>query len=144
MADINVTDPLSQGIGLVRDVIGRIWQDPAERAKAEMAFEQAERAGELEYFKARLSTIVAEANSKDPWTSRARPSFMYVFYAVVLTMGVFAPALGVFAPSHMTAFYSNVAAGFQAIPEAMWTTFTIGYAGYAASRSYEKAKGVAK
>jgi len=31
-----------------------------------------------------LSAIMAEANSHDPWTSRARPTFLYVIYGVIL------------------------------------------------------------
>lgn len=141
---ITVSDPVGQGIGLVRDVIARVWPDPQQRAQAEIALEAAERAGQLEEFKARLSAIVAEASSTDPWTSRARPSFMYVFYAVILSVGVFAPAVGVFFPAHMKLFFENVAAGFAAIPKEMWTTFTIGYCGYSIARTWEKKKGVTK
>ena len=38
-----------------------------------------------------LQAIVAEASSADPWTSRARPNFLYVMYILLLTalpMGV--------------------------------------------------------
>jgi hypothetical protein len=31
-----------------------------------------------------------------------------------------------------------------AIPDGLWTTFGIGYVGYAARRSFEKVKGMAK
>ena len=31
-----------------------------------------------------MSAIVAEANSSDPWTSRARPSFLYLIYVLLL------------------------------------------------------------
>jgi len=31
-----------------------------------------------------LSAILAEANSADPWTSRARPTFLYVIYGIIL------------------------------------------------------------
>ena len=141
---INVSSGIGQVADFASDVFRTVFPDPVERAKAEAALDQAERAGELSMLQTRLSAIIAEANSSDPWTSRARPSFMYVFYAVVLSMGVIAPMLGVFAPDQMQLFYANVSAGFGAIPTEMWTTFTMGYLGYAASRSYEKAKGLAK
>ena len=31
-----------------------------------------------------MQAIVAEAQSSDPWTSRARPSFLYMMYALIL------------------------------------------------------------
>lgn len=31
-----------------------------------------------------MKAIIAEAQSRDPWTSRARPSFMYVMYVLIL------------------------------------------------------------
>jgi len=83
----------------------------------------------------------AEASSLDKWTSRARPSFMYVFYFVILVLVFLAPLVGVFKPDWMTAFYTNVALGFQAIPDAMWATFSVGYIGYTAARQYGKVKG---
>ena len=50
----------------------------------------------LEAIQARLSAIVTEARSPDPWTSRARPSFLYVMYVMLLwaiPMGVLAALL---------------------------------------------------
>ncbi len=38
----------------------------------------------MEAIRTRMTAIVAEANSADPWTSRARPSFLYVMYALLL------------------------------------------------------------
>lgn len=89
----------------------------------------------------RISIMLAEASSSDPWTSRARPFFMYLFYVVVLALVLLAPFMGVFFPAQMTQFYVNVAAGFKAIPDAMWATFTTGYLGYTAARQWGKVKG---
>jgi len=94
--------------------------------------------------KTRLSVMLAEAGSADPWTSRARPSFLYVFYVVIIILVLAAPLVGVFFPTQMSQFYVNVAAGFKAIPEAMWATFSVGYLGYTAARQYGKSKGVDK
>ena len=97
---------------------------------------------ELQELQTRMSAIVAEANSTDPWTSRARPSFMYVFYAIIIFMVIAAPILGVFFPIKMDLFFMNVGKGFGAIPEAMWWTFSAGYLGYAGTKSYEKVRGL--
>ena len=99
---------------------------------------------ELAATNAQMSMIVAEASSADPLTSRARPMFMYVFYFILLTMGIFVPTAGVWFPTHSAQFYVNVAAGFKAIPDALYTLFGAGYLGYTGARMLEKKAGVAK
>lgn len=93
---------------------------------------------------ARMSVMQAEASSSDKWTSRARPGFLYLFYFIVLILAVAAPFVGIFFPTQMSQFYVNVKAGFDAVPEAMWWTFTSGYLGYVGARQYGKAKGTDK
>lgn len=131
-----VVDLLSKGLD-------RIFPDKTEREKAKLALLQAQQAGELKELEISMSAIIAEANSADPWTSRARPSFMYVMYALLLT----AIPMG-----FLSAFDAGVAAsvteGFQgwlaALPDEIWWLFGAGYLGYAGARTFEKKKGVAK
>lgn len=99
---------------------------------------------ELATQNAQMEMIKAEASSTDPWTSRARPMFMYVFYFILLSMGIFVPAAGVWFPTQSAQFYINVAAGFKAIPDALYTLFGAGYLGYTGARMMEKKSGVAK
>jgi hypothetical protein len=90
-----------------------------------------------------MSVMLAEAQSKDPWTSRARPSFMYVMYILILCsipMGV----LSVFSPAAATTVAMGMKAWLAAIPDAMWGTFGTAYCGYTLSRSWEKKKGLTK
>ena len=126
-----------------KSLIDKFFPDPAERARKEIELLQMQQTGELKELETRMSAILAEASSTDPWTSRARPSFLYVFYAIILTMVVVAPVIGVFHPAAMGAFFANVGKGFAAIPEEMWWAFTAGYLGYAGARTFEKRKGVA-
>jgi len=121
-------------------VIDRLFPDPEQKAQAKRELQKLEQDGELEQMSVRLSAIMAEANSEDPWTSRARPSFMYVFYLVILSLVIIAPIIGVFFPDQMANFFTNVGLGFKAIPEELWWTFTSGYLGYGAYRTYEKGK----
>ena len=65
-------------------LIDRLVPDPAEREKAKLALLQAEGQLALQEMQTSLSAILAEANSQDPWTSRARPTFLYVIYGVIL------------------------------------------------------------
>ncbi|GGX91156.1 hypothetical protein GCM10007160_18300 [Litchfieldella qijiaojingensis] len=125
-------------------LIDRLFPDPEQKAKAKRELEKLEQEGELKKLSTRMSTIMAEAESDDPWTSRARPSFMYVFYLVIISLVIVAPTLGIFYPDQMETFFNNVGEGFKAIPEELWWTFTSGYLGYGAYRTYEKRKGVTR
>ena len=130
-------------LGMVDGVLDKVIPDAAEREAAKFRMRELAQKGELEAMKTSMSAIIAEANSSDPWTSRARPSFLYVMYALILTaipMGV----LHAFNPD--MAF--NIATGFSnwldAIPSDFVALFGVGYLGYAGSRSMEKMKGVSK
>ena len=130
-------------VDIGKSIIGNLFPDPKERAEAEMKLAVMHQTGELKELETRMSAIVMEAGSSDPWTSRARPSFMYVFYIIVLS----SLPLGVlFAVSPETA--EQVTVGFKnwldSIPEQMWDLFLFGYLGYSGARTFEKTKGVAK
>jgi hypothetical protein len=133
---------LFSGIGsLAKDLRTAVTgKEPIDANKAaELALKIQELESNIE--SGRVSILVAEASSKDKWTSRARPGFMYLFYAVVICLVILAPFMGVFFPEAMKQFYVNVAAGFVAIPDIMWQTFGVGYIGYTAARQYGKVKG---
>ena len=91
--------------------------------------------------KAQLSAILAEAGSVDPWTSRARPSFLYVMYAMILwaiPMGLIAAVR----PDMATGIATGMNAYLAGIPEPLWALCGTGYLGYTAARAWGKAKGV--
>jgi hypothetical protein len=128
-------------VGPVFDLIGKYFPSEKEKQEAKVALMQAEAEGQLEAAKLQISAILAEANSSDPWTSRARPSFLYVIYICIL----FALPMG-FLSAYDPVIATNVAFGFKnwlaAIPEALWTLFGVGYLGYTGARTYEKKIGV--
>ena len=99
---------------------------------------------ELETQKAQSAMIVAEASSSDPWTSRARPAFMYVFYFMLLFIGIVAPTIGIWYPNYMNLFFINIKLGLSAIPDSLYTLFGAGYLGYTGARMSEKKAGAAK
>lgn len=125
-------------IELGKGLIDKFFPDPEQKAKANLDLLQMQVNGELKELEARMSAITEEAKSEDPWTSRARPSFLYVFYTILLFLVVIVPAIGVFYPAQMTAFFENVKKGFEAIPEELWWTFSVGYLGYTGFKSFEK------
>lgn len=134
-------DPLTAALSLGEKVIDKIFPDPAQRDQAKLEMLKMQQSGELDTVKIQMSAIIAEAQSADPWTSRARPGFMYLFYLVVVCLVIIAPVAGIFFPGQMEQFYRNVAEGFKAIPDIMWQTFGVGYLGYVAARQYGKVKG---
>lgn len=128
-------------------LIDRLFPDKVaqanERDKAQLAILQMQQSGELTELTERMKAIVAEAQSADPWTSRARPSFMYVIYLMILAsipMGI----LSAFNPVAATAIATGMKAWLAAIPQELYTLFGVGYVGYAYSRTKEKISGVTK
>lgn len=125
--------------GGVVKIIDKIIPDPAQRDAAKLAFLQAQQSGELEEVKAQLSAINTEASSQDPWTSRARPSFLYVVYVLLLAslpMGI----LFAYAPDVAKNVTDGFKAWLSAIPEPIINLFGMGYLGYTGARSFEKWK----
>ncbi len=133
------------GIGaLAKDLRAAITgKEPISADKAaELALKVQELETSLE--QARMNVMLAEASSQDKWTSRARPAYMYVFYLIIISLGVVAPLFGIFFPAQMKVFFDNVAMGFRAIPDIAWEVFCAGYLGYAGFRTLDKWKGAAK
>lgn len=121
-------------------IIEKVVPDPEQKAKAQIELVRMQQSGELEAMKQQLSAIIAEAQSADPWTSRARPSFLYVMYLLILAsipMGV----LSIFNPGAADALIKGMTGYLAAIPESLWWLFGSGYLGYTAARQYGKAKG---
>ena len=72
-------------IGPITSLLDKPIPDKEARARAQSQLLQLAGTQEMQLIEARLQAIVAEANSTDPWTSRARPSFLYVMYVLILT-----------------------------------------------------------
>lgn len=124
-------------------LLDKLIPDPDKRAAAQLELLKLQQSGELDQMRVQLSAIIAEAQSPDPWTSRARPSFLYVVYILLLwsiPMGL----LTIFRPDAAAAFTAGFQAWMQAIPEPVLTLFGIVMTGYVAGRSWEKVRGVAK
>ena len=120
-------------------LIDKFFPDPLEKAKAKIELVKMEQSGDLKEMEVALSAIIAEANSQDPWTSRARPSFLYVVYILLLwsiPMGI----LAIFKPEAALAFTAGFKGWMDAIPEPVLTLFGVVMTGYVAGRSWEKVK----
>ena len=128
-------------IGPITSIIDKIIPDKEARAKAKLELLKLEGSQEMNLIEARLQAIVAEANSQDPWTSRARPSFLYIMYIMILwalPMGV----LAAFNPAAATDIAKGMNAYLNGLPEPLYALFGTGYLGYTAARQWGKVKGV--
>lgn len=138
-----IDDAIGSVATLFNTAIDKIWPNPEDKAKAEALTIQATASAAIAQLQAAQAVMLAEASSSDPWTSRARPSFMYVMYVCILAaipMGV----LFAFSPEVANRVATGFGAWLNAIPESMWQLFGVGYLGYSGARSFEKVKGVSK
>lgn len=127
-------DPLTAALSIGEKVLDKFFPDPEQKAKAKLELIKLEQEGQFREIETQMSAIIAEAKSADPWTSRARPSFLYVMYVMILAaipMGV----LSVFNPEAATKVAEGMKAWLSAVPTELWTVFGIGYTGYTVSRS---------
>jgi hypothetical protein len=128
-------------LGVANSLVDRIFPDKvkqaSERAQAELALAQLLQEGRLKELEHSMSAIIAEAQSSDPWTSRARPSFLYVIYLMIL-MSVPMGFLAAFEPDMAERVAGGMKAWLAAIPEPLYALFGVGYLGYAGLRTYDK------
>jgi hypothetical protein len=76
----------------------------------------------------------------DPFTRRARPTFLYVMY-VLLLAAIPVGLLAAIRPAAAQAIATGMRAYFGAIPEPLYALFGTGYLGYTVAREWGKAKG---
>lgn len=127
-------------IGPIASIIDKVIPDKEARARAKLELLNLQGTQELQQIEARLSAIVAEAQSADPWTSRARPSFLYVMYTLILfsvPMGI----IGAFDPVAARAIGTGMTAYLSGLPDSLYALFGTGYLGYTAARQWGKARG---
>ncbi|WP_417593919.1 holin family protein [Parasphingorhabdus sp.] len=132
---------ISTLVGPLSSIIDRILPDKEARDRAKLELIKLEGSQELEEVRIQMSAILAEAQSTDPWTSRARPSFLYVMYFLLLwsvPMGLIAA----FRPEAARDIASGMNAYLAGIPEPLYALFGTGYLGYTVTRQWGKIRGV--
>ena len=136
MAFLDILSPITK-------IIDKVIPDPAQRDKAKLDVLAMQQAGELKELEIQMSAILAEANSKDPWTSRARPGFLWMCYILIL-WGIPMGVIAAISPKTSVDIAEGFKAWLAAIPDPMYDLLTIVMMGYIGGRSWEKVKGVAK
>lgn len=124
-------------LDLIGTALDKIFPDAAERDAAKLKMLELKSAGQFKEIELAFSAIIAEAQSKDPWTSRARPSFLYVMY-IYLLAALPIGLIGVVYPAQVAAGIEAAKLYLQSIPAEMWTLFGAGYLGYIKKRSDDK------
>ncbi|QHL90267.1 hypothetical protein GVO57_04710 [Sphingomonas changnyeongensis] len=127
-------------IGPVARLIDRVIPDPRARDAAKLELLRLEGTQELDALRMQMSAILAEAGAADPWTSRARPAFLYVIYALLLwsiPMGL----ISALSPRFGAAIAQGMGAYLASLPEPLYALFATGYLGYTAARQWGKSRG---
>jgi len=128
-------------VGPVSRLLDKIIPDPEARDRAKLELIKLQGDQEMQAIGAQMQAIVAEAQSPDAWTSRARPSFLYVMYALIL----WAIPMGLIAavdPKLALGIGNGMASYLRGLPEELYMLFGTGYLGYTAARTWGKARGV--
>lgn len=136
-------DPITAVLDIGGKIIDKLWPDKEKADAAKLELFRLQQQGQLEEMKVQLSAIIADAQSADPYTSRARPSFLYVVYVLILwaiPMGI----LTIFSPASAAALTAGFKAWLSAIPDEILQLFGVVMTGYVLGRSWEKVKGAAK
>ena len=121
----------------IADVLDRIIPDAQARDAAKLELLRLERNHELGTLRAQMVGVLAEANAADRWTARARPSFLYVMYALLLwsiPMGLIAAVR----PAAAQAIARGMTAYLNGLPEPLYALFGTGYLGYTVAREWGK------
>jgi hypothetical protein len=122
-------------------LIDKIFPDPEARDRAKLELIKLQGDQEASAIAIQMQAIVVEAQSPDPWTSRARPSFLYMMYVLILwsiPMGLIAAV----DPRMATGIAGGMTAYLRGIPEELYALFGTGYLGYTAARTWGKMRGV--
>lgn len=128
---IGILGPILGKLG--GELIDNLFETEEEKANAKAKLVNLD----LKRYEIQMSAIVAEAKSADGWTSRARPSFLYVMYAVIVLCFV-GGIIGIWFPDDVAMAAVNIKDLLTAIPDSLWALFGAGYLGYSGARSYDK------
>lgn len=130
----------------VRDLTEAVLEttvaDPAARERIRRGLSEAVKAREPEIAADLAEAAAAGDLEGDLFVKRARPTFLYVVYAMVFGAVPFGILYGL-APDFSGRFVEGMRLFLQAIPDLGWYLFGSAYLGYAGLRSWDKKNGKA-
>jgi len=135
---MGISNIIQTGLSILEKVI----PDQAQRDAAKLELLKMDKNGDLKELELSLSAIISDSQSADPWTSRARPTFLYVVYILLL----WSIPVGIFytiSPDSAERFITGYKLWLASIPDSVLTLFGTVMTGYVLGRSWEKVKGKA-
>jgi hypothetical protein len=128
---------------MFKDVVGTFKLDPAKKAELQAAIDENQQQIALKQLELQekvqdsitsevasaSANIRAEAATGDKYTSRARPTFLYVVYVVIAWNYIFLPIIQ---------YAHHTPPAPIALPDALFWLFGSGYLGYTGARSWDK------
>lgn len=128
---------ISPLVELLNKGLDKIFPNKEDAIAAKVRLIELQQSGELRELEARYSAINTEGASADPWTSRARPSFLYVMYVMLLS-AIPAGITFIFWPDQVKLAIEGYQLWLAAIPGELYALFGAGYLGYAHYRTADK------
>lgn len=126
-------------LGLGGKLIDEMYESEEERKSARLALLKLQQEGHLKSQEQRQAVLLAEARSQDPWTSRARPAFLYVCYILML-FGVVIALVAPFSSEAAQAMAHAITGYLSGLPDALYGLLGTVMLGYQAARSYDKGR----
>ena len=124
---------------LLSSLIDKLFPDKEKQQQAKLVLLELQQKGELESLSVQLEALIAETKNPDKWISRARPTFLYVMYGIILQSIPIGIIYALF-PSIGSGIIDGIKNYLLSIPHDLWLTFDIGFCGYTVARSYDKIK----
>lgn len=123
---------LSGLVGGVADIVNRFVQTPEEKAKALLELRALEVRETDIIVSSAAAALKAEAESPDPWVRRARPTFLYIMYTVLVWNFILLPVTQLFTSQPLHPIE---------LPTDLYYLFGAGFLGYVGARSWDKKGG---
>lgn len=132
---MNAITPIINTVG---SIIDKVIPDRNESQRIKLEIARLQQDGDFREIELRLNAIMMEAKSADPWTSRARPTFLYVMYLFILfaiPMGF----LSAYDPDIAKQIADGSKAWLESLPTELYALFGAVSLGYVKKRSDDKA-----
>jgi hypothetical protein len=124
---------------LISTIVDKVIPNSTQNETLKLAIKKSIGEGEICEQLKLIDVALAQANSNDKWTSRARPGFLYVMYIFILA----AIPMG-FVDAIDPHFFKAVTTGMQSwlcgLPPLFWDVLKYGFISYVGGRSLEKIK----
>lgn len=128
-------DPISAALDIGGKLIDRLWPNPEEKAKAQLALFQLQQQGELQQIAGQMEVNKAEATSQSVFVAGWRPFIGWVCGSGLAYQFILRPLLTFVVSLKVSGFVS------PSIETGQLIELLVGMLGLGAMRTYEKVQG---